>query len=292
MKIVNFGSINIDYVYSVDHFVQPGETLSSRELNRYPGGKGFNQSVALANAGTKIYHAGKIGRDGLWLKDRLKRFGVDTKFVEAIESPSGHAIIQVNAKGENAIVLYGGANQAIKIADAEKVLSGFRRGDYLLLQNEISAVPGILKLGAERQMRIVFNPAPMQSEVLSYPMECVDLFIVNKIEGKELTGRDEPERILSEMQALFPKAEIVLTAGKDGAFYSSAEETLRVPAEKVIPVDTTAAGDTFIGFFLSDLINGKNAETALRTACKAAALCVTKPGAADSIPFRSELNQI
>ena len=179
MKIVNFGSINIDYVYSVDHFVQPGETLSSRELNRYPGGKGFNQSVALANAGAKVYHAGKIGRDGLWLKDRLKRFGVDTKFVEAIESPSGHAIIQVNAKGENAIVLYGGANQTINIADAEKV----------------------------------------------------------------------------------------------------------------IPVDTTAAGDTFIGFFLSDLINGENAETALRTACKAAALCVTKPGAADSIPFRSELKR-
>ena len=291
MKIVNFGSINIDYVYSVDHFVQPGETLSSRELNRYPGGKGFNQSIALANAGTKIYHAGKIGLDGFWLKDRLKRFGVDTKFVEATESPSGHAIIQVNVKGENAIVLYGGANQEIKIADAEKILSGFGRGDYLLLQNEISAVPGILKLGAERQMRIVFNPAPMQSEVLSYPMECVDLFIVNKIEGKELTGRDEPERILSAMQALFPKAEIVLTAGEDGAFYSSADETLRVPAEKVKPVDTTAAGDTFIGFFLADLINGENAETALRTACKAAALCVTKPGAADSIPFRSELKR-
>lgn len=289
MKILNFGSINIDHVYKVDHFVQPGETLNSEDYKQYAGGKGFNQSIAIARAGGMVFHAGKIGPDGVWLKDRLKGSGVDTTFVETIDAPTGHAVIQVDLNGENAIFLFGGANQKIITEDAENVFKNFSKDDYLLLQNEISAIPDILRLGRKTGMRIVFNPAPMEKDILSYPLDVVDFFILNAIEGKSLTGENNPEKILTELKSRYQKTRIVLTLGKKGVLYSGFSKKLHVPAEIVSPVDTTAAGDTFIGYFLTDIINGRRIETALATACKAAAHCITRPGAAESIPLRTEL---
>lgn len=289
MKILNFGSINIDHVYSVDHFVRPGETLGSSRYRQFAGGKGFNQSVALAYAGATVYHAGNVGKNGLWLVDHLRQCGVDVSFIKVVDTPTGHAIIQVNPQGENSIILYGGANQLVTESDAENVLSNFSHGDHLLLQNEISSIPEIMKLAARRGLNIVFNPAPVNSEVVSFPLDLVDIFILNEIEGRELTGESGLDKICSSMRENYSSAVTILTAGNRGVLYADSERTLRVAAENVKPVDTTAAGDTFIGYLLDGIVKRMDVEEALRFASKAAAVCVTRPGAADSIPKREEL---
>lgn len=289
MKILNFGSLNIDHVYAVDHFVRPGETLSSKAYRRFSGGKGANQSVALGSAGAPVWHAGKIGADGLWLKQTLEARGVNTNFVEVVDCPTGHAFIQVTPHGENAIVIYGGANHRIAAEDARRVLSFFGAGDRLLVQNEITAIPEILREAARRKMKIAFNPAPMSREVHVYPLELVDVFIVNEIEGAELTSAEEPHAMLKVMAARFPHAGTVITLGAKGAIYGKAGTLIEEPGVRVAAVDTTGAGDTFVGYFLAELAAEKDLEVALRVACHAAALCVTRPGAADSIPLRSEV---
>ena len=291
MKILNFGSLNIDHVYAVDHFVRPGESLACLDYRQFAGGKGSNQSMALALAGARVFHAGKLGRDGAWLKDTLAARGVDTSFVDIIDRPSGHAVIQVDREGENAIVLHGGANRCITAADAERALPGFEPGDVLLLQNEISATAAIMRRAARQGLRIVFNPAPMHDEVRTYPLELVSVFIVNEIEAQGLTGEADAGAVLEAMRRCYPAAAVVLTLGSRGAAYADADQTLTVPAETVTAVDTTAAGDTFIGYFLAELMQGHGPQAALQCACKAAAICVTRPGAADSIPSREELNK-
>jgi ribokinase len=289
MKILNFGSLNIDHVYSVEHFVRPGETLNSREYNQFAGGKGFNQSIALAHAGAGVVHAGKIGEDGAWLKAKLQKAGVEASFVETTGTPTGHAIIQVNPKGENSIVLYGGANREVTEDDVSRTLPGFGAEDVLLLQNEITCLREIITRGAEQGMRVVFNPAPMSPEVASLPLERVGLFIVNEIEGSELVGEAEPEKILEAMRKSYPAAGTILTLGDKGVLYADSRGTLRVPAESVAAVDTTAAGDTFIGFCLAEFARTGDMEAALKLGCRAAAICVTRMGASDSIPTREEL---
>ena len=288
-RVLNFGSLNIDHVYSVDHFVRPGESLSCLEYRQFAGGKGANQSTALAHAGAEVFHAGKLGKDGQWLKDRLSRSGVDTSFLDVTDAPSGHAIIQVNREGENCIVLHGGANRRVTAADAEKVVPHFGAGDILLLQNEISAIPDIMKLAAGQGMTIVFNPAPMHPEVLGYPLDSVNMFILNETEAQTLTGETDSEAILAAMRRCWDEAAIVLTRGERGAVYADGQKRIAIPADRVDAVDTTAAGDTFIGYFIAGVAAGDNVAVSLKTACRAAAVCVTTPGAADSIPKRDQL---
>lgn len=292
MKILNFGSLNLDHVYRVDHLVRPGETLSSQEYRQFCGGKGCNQSIAIARAGGKVFHAGKIGADGLALKERLEKDGVDASLLLVGDVPTGHAIIQVNPQGENAIVLFGGANQAVTRADVERTFEGFQKGDWLLVQNEISAIPSILEQAAARGMTIVFNPAPVTPSVDRYPLDLVRYFILNEVEGAELTLETEPGRIISVLLKRYPSATIVLTLGAAGVWYREGDQFLKIPAIKVKPVDTTAAGDTFIGYLVAEIARKRDAESALRMACRAAALCVTRPGAADSIPTRREVEQL
>ena len=292
MKILSFGSINIDHVYTIDHFVRPGETIKCDSYQIHCGGKGCNQSIALAHAGATVYHAGKIGIDGDWLIHRMEAHGVDTSLIEKTEDHTGHAIIQVNRQGENEIIIYGGANQSMTKAYITKALRHFAKGDYLLLQNEINNIADIITQGAKAGLNVVLNPAPMDRSVLDCPLELVRCFIVNEIEGQELTGKTAPDDILSDMGKKFPKAMIVLTLGKNGVLFKNGYEKIKVPAQPVDAVDTTAAGDTFIGFFLADMMNNVDAETALTNACKAAALCATKPGAVDAIPKRSAVESM
>jgi ribokinase len=289
-KILNFGSLNIDYVYQVDHFVQPGETLSCESFNKFAGGKGNNQSVALARAGAIVFHAGKVGQDGIWLKDKLEKEGVNVSNIKITESASGHAIIQVNKEGENSIIIHGGANQEIRSSDVSEIINKFDIGDYLLLQNEISETESIIRQGHDRGMKIILNPAPMDKKVLDYPLELVDYFIVNEIEGQQLTGESDPELIIEAMRDKFKDSHVVLTLGEKGAVYAKDETLINVAAEKVAAIDTTAAGDTFTGYFLALLLEGRSIESCIKTACMAAAKCVTKKGASDSIPKRKELN--
>lgn len=289
MKIINFGSINIDHVYNVEHFVQPGETLKSESYTIFSGGKGANQSIALAHAKAKVLHAGKIGQDGVWLKEKLQKSGVDTHLIKTVDTPTGHAIIQVNRDGENAIIIHGGANQTFSDADIETVLKGAETGDFLLLQNEINAVDKILQKSKERGLRVIFNPAPMTETIKNYPLELVDIFILNEVEGEALTEQNEPNTILSAMQKLYPKSRVVLTLGKAGVIYAHKKQCIKAPAIKVKAIDTTGAGDTFIGYFLAELSRGSEIEKCLEMGIKASALCVTRKGAANSIPKLSEI---
>lgn len=289
MKILNFGSINIDHVYEVDHFVRPGETLGSSGYKIFAGGKGFNQSIALARAGATVFHAGKVGRDGVWLLQRLSLDGVDTSAVSVADIATGHAVIQVVPAGENAIFLYGGSNQALAEMDVVKALTRFSSGDYLLLQNETSVVADAIRKGKEQGLCVVFNPAPMSPVVQTYPLDLVDLFILNETEAGELTGETDTEKIRTAMRRRFPHSATVLTLGGKGAVYFDAVAEFYEKALRVEPVDTTAAGDTFIGFFLAEWVQTGDPARALAVGCRAAAICVTRPGASDSIPRAGEL---
>jgi ribokinase len=292
MHVLNIGSINIDHVYRVKHFVRPGETLGSSHYHTFAGGKGFNQSVALARAGAHTFHAGKVGKHAEWLLEHLVMEGVDTKFVRRGDTATGHAVIQVVPSGENAIVLYGGANQCITVEDVEPAISSCAPGDYLLIQNETSAVAEAIQMAHDKGLRIVHNPAPMAQGVHQYPLDLVDLFILNETEAQALFDISEPETVRGRMRKRFPRAAAVLTLGDKGAIYFDADCWHHEPALPVATVDTTAAGDTFVGFFLAELMRTGNPRTATANGCAAAAICVTRAGAADSIPLRAEVDAI
>ena len=289
MKILNFGSLNLDLVYQMPHFVRAGETLSSTGFSRNVGGKGLNQSVALAKAGAEIYHAGLVGEDGEMLRAFLADNGVDTRFVRTIDQPSGHAVIQVVPEGNNCIFLYGGANQCVTEAFIQEVLENFGPGDFLVLQNEINKIDAIIHAAHARGMQVVLNPSPIADNLKALPLEKISWFILNEIEGAELSGETEADRILDKLTALYPHAKIVLTLGGDGSVYAGDGERVRQRAYRVQAVDTTAAGDTFTGFFFAAVADGVPAAEALRRASKASSISVTRPGAAASIPTLNEV---
>lgn len=289
MKILNFGSLNIDYVYNVDHFVRPGETLSSDSLSVYSGGKGLNQSIALARAGAQVYHAGIAGKDGGFLLDILKESGVNTEYTKVSGDVNGHAIIQVDRKGQNCILLYGGTNQQITRGFVDEVFTGFQEGDWVLLQNEINETAYIMECARKKKMRIILNPSPMDDKILALPLDNVDLFILNEVEAAGLCGGKADESSLALLHGRFPGSSIVLTLGKAGAVYLGPEGILRHGIYRVPVVDTTAAGDTFTGYFISQTAAGEPPARALETASIASSLAVSKKGAAPSIPKIDEV---
>ena len=289
MKIINFGSLNIDRVYQVEHLVRPGETITSRQYQEFAGGKGLNQSIALARGGVDVSHAGKIGSDGSFLVNVLAESGVDVSLISTGIGQTGHAIIQVDDYGENCIVLFAGENRTLTIDEVRSVIDQMERGDYLLLQNEINCIEDIIKLGSAKGLNIVFNPAPITPDVLNLPLDRITWLIVNEVEGEAIAGKSQPNHIMDEIVARYPTLRMVLTLGGNGVHYADSKTRYFVPAETVNPIDTTAAGDTFIGYFIGEIVGGSTVQESLTVANKAAALCVTKPGAADSIPHRSEL---
>jgi ribokinase len=289
MNVINFGSYSIDNVYSVPHFVKPGETLPSLDYQVHPGGKGLNQSLALAYAGIKLKHAGKVGKDGLWLKSLLSEAGVDTSLTQVVDTPSGHANIQVTPEGENAIVIYGGANKSIEKQDIVAALANVSAGDYLLIQNEISCLPELIEMAARKQQRIIFNAAPITDEVVNYPLNLVEFFIVNELEGKAISGEVVPQDILDALIDKYPESRIILTLGEGGAIYKDRAQQISQAAFPVSAVDSTGAGDTFSGYFLAGIVQETSIKECLEKACKAAAICVTRRGAASSIPRQDEL---
>lgn len=292
MKALCFGSLNIDYTYRVPHFVRKGETLAARSLQVFSGGKGMNQAVALARAGAPAQMAGAIGRDGLFLLEQLRQAGAGTEYVQVLENErTGNAFIQNDDEGDNCILLYGGANQAVSKEQIDRVLENFQAGDYLVLQNEISQIPYLMERGHKRGMKLVLNPSPMERAVLDYPLEYVDIFMLNRLEGEELLGRECPDEkeLLEKLGEKYPAAEIVLTLGEKGSLYRRGETVVSQPAYSVRTVDTTGAGDTYTGFFVSGLMKGLSPKDAMKQASKAAALAVTRQGAAPSIPTLEEV---
>jgi ribokinase len=290
-KVINFGSINIDHVYQVDHLVNPGETLASDSYQVFPGGKGLNQSVALAKAGVDVTHVGKIGDDGLWLREYLEKSGVDTVLVKSSKHATGHAMIQVSKTGENSIIIHSGANRDLDANLITEAFSFASPGDFLLVQNEINSIADIIKTGHEQGLIILLNPAPMNRHVLDYPLEKIDWLIVNETEGEAMTGQSESQQILTDLNHRLPTAKIVLTLGDKGLLYIDSNRQMTLPAYAIKASDTTATGDTFIGFLLSAVVRGKGLETALSEASAAAAICATRVGAASSIPDLNEVQK-
>jgi ribokinase len=289
MKILNFGSMNIDYVYEMDHIVRGGETLSSLKLEQFCGGKGLNQSIALARAGANVFHAGCVGADGSMLISLLSESGVNCSFIRVIGARSGHAIIQVDKNGENSILLYQGANGEITLEHIDTVLSNFEEGDLILVQNEINNLDEIITKAAAKGMRIAINPSPIAENIEKLPLDKVSFFILNEIEGKELTGKDEPEDIIKVFRAKYPNSTVVLTLGSKGSIYSDGTVQCSQGIYQVEVADTTAAGDTFTGYFLKSITSGVSPENSLQIASKASALAVSKMGAAPSIPTMQEV---
>lgn len=289
MKVLNFGSLNLDYVYSVDHMVMPGETLASGGMNIFCGGKGLNQSIALAKAGVPVYHAGMIGEEGAALLDACKESGVKTDFIRTIPGKSGHTIIQVDKDGQNCILLFGGANRSITKEFVDEVLSHFEKGDILLLQNEVNLLDYIIDEAYETGMTIILNPSPYNSALDACDFHKISMFLLNEIEGGQVTGETDTEKILEKLKELYPETKVVLTLGGDGSVYQYKEEKYRQGIYKVKAVDTTAAGDTFTGYFISSVIDGMPVQEGLSLAAKASAIAVSREGATASIPLREEV---
>ena len=289
MPILNFGSLNIDHVYRVDNFVQPGETKHSTSYTVHSGGKGLNQSIAAARAGSRVFHAGVAGRDGGFLVEMLQAAGVDTSLMATSREVSGHAIIQVADSGQNCILLYGGTNQLLTEDYIDRVLDKFGSEGVVLLQNETNLVGEIIQKAARKGLKVALNAAPYSENVKTYPIELLEWLIVNEVEGMGIVGGGEDDSLLQRLAERYPNTGILLTLGSRGAQSYQAGSHASIGSCKVQTVDTTAAGDTFSGYFLFGVMEGLSLADSLRLATAASALCVQRPGAADSIPTRAEV---
>lgn len=292
MKTLVYGALNIDLIFSVDKIVKPGETISGLSLTKSAGGKGANQAAALAKAGMETWMAGKIGEDGRFLLKILESYGVHTEKVIQYEGPSGQALIQVDREGQNSIILFAGGNGLVGPDEIEQCLSYFEKGDWVLLQNEIANTDLIMKTAKKREMRIALNPSPWNEGADLLPLELADVFFINEIEGAGL-AKLEPdasaESIIDKLCSRFPETEIILTVGRDGAYYGHGKSRARAEAVPVSAVDTTGAGDCFSGYFLAGREKGLSVRESLDIACKAAAIAVSRKGAMESIPFKDEI---
>lgn len=286
MKILNFGSCNIDLVYSVEHIVRPGETIEAVKLCKYPGGKGLNQSIALARSGAEVYHAGCVGKDDDMLRKILAENGVNTDYVCEVNKPTGQAIIQVEDSGENCIFLYHGANFQVDREYIDNVLQNFTEGDILLLQNEISNIPYLVKSGKERGMKIFLNPSPFNNVIKEIDLNDIYCIILNETEAESFGYNN----FLKDVKEKYPDLRVILTLGKDGSTYQYKNEYIKQDAYKVNAVDTTAAGDTFTGYLISRSEKGDMA-AAMNYASAAAGIAASHNGAAPSIPNLEEVEK-
>ena len=289
MKVLNFGSCNIDFVYSTPHIVRPGETVSASRLDQFAGGKGLNQSIALAKAGAEVYHAGCIGTDGEMLRTLLRKSGADITYIRTEECKSGHAIIQVNDQGENSIIIHSGANGMVTKEYIDEVLSHFSHSDMLVLQNEISNVDYLVRRAYERGMQIMLNPSPYNENLSAVDYSMLNYLILNEVEACEISGKDDIDEIIGFFREKYPALRVMLTLGSRGCVYFDRELELRQSAFIIEVKDTTAAGDTFTGYFAAGIARKEPIAKILKTASAASAIAVSRNGAAPSIPWAEEV---
>jgi ribokinase len=291
------GSLNLDYVYKVPHFLRPGETLEAAHRAVHWGGKGLNQTVAMLRSGLSVRHCGAVGADGTPLSDFLAAEGSDVSHLRVDErSATGHTFIQVTPDGENAILYYPGTNHGVREELVDDFLSTALEGDFLVLQNEVNGTERLIHEGKRRGLRVVFNPSPFSPELCVLDLSGLYALVLNETEAAEWTGAELAPEDAAKALADKGVAVVILTLGAKGLVWRTKEgESGSVPAFRVEAVDTTGAGDTLAGYAVGAL--GAYAETGktaalvegLRTAAAAAALSVTKEGAVPSIPKRSDV---
>ena len=285
MSIFCLGSINADYFYSVPHIPSPGETLAATGMSSGLGGKGANQSVAAARAGSTVHHIGAVGPGSDWILERLTSFGVGTEHIAILEEPTGHAIINVAADGENAIVILAGANGCQDLGRFQDAIVDAGRGDILLLQNETNLQVEAAKFATEIGLRVLYSAAPFDSQAAAAVLPYTDTLLLNETEAAQL------EAALETTLHSLPVKNVIVTLGANGVRWIETEtgNTVEIPGTPVKAVDTTGAGDTFAGYFAAGLDAGDSVPTALEFAGRAAALKVTRHGTADAIPSREEV---
>lgn len=282
--IFNLGSINIDHFYRVPHLPAAGETLAARGYTMGLGGKGANQSAAAAKAGARVAHIGAVGPEGLWAIDRLSGWGVDTAHIARLDTPSGHAIINVDEAAENTIVLYPGANWAMPLALVQDALKLAGPADTLILQNETAHQAEAARLASAKAMRVMYSAAPFDVDAVRAVLENVTILALNAVEADQLCAA------LGLALDQIDVPELLVTRGAQGADWRSrAGDRAFAPARKVTAVDTTGAGDTFAGYFAAGRDKGLSPQQALQWAGAAAALKVTRQGTADAIPTAAEV---
>lgn len=280
MAVYNLGSINADLFYQVPHLLTPGETLASTRHSRGLGGKGANMSVAIARAAARAVHIGAVGADGRWAVDRMMEYGVDTRHIAQVTEPTGHAVIMVDTRGENAILLYAGANHAVTETHIASGLAEAGAADTFLFQNETSGQEGGAMLASSKGMRVVHAAAPFDAAAVQSVLPLLDILVMNAVEAQQLS--DATGTALTDL----PVRDIVVTLGGDGCRWLNTDEgqDRTFPAIPVTPVDTTGAGDTFTGFLVAGLDRGLPMEQAISLGQQAAAIMVTRHGTADVIP--------
>lgn len=291
MKVLSFGSANLDHIYQVEHFTAAGETQKCLNYSVNCGGKGANQAIAMALAGNNTYFAGAIGKDGIRLKETMAAKGVHVDYLQYLDSHTGHAVIEVDSRGQNRIVIYGGTNQMITEEYIDSVLSHFTSDDVVVLQNEINNVPYIIDRCHEKGMMILFNAAPYDDMLQDFPIEKVSWLEVNETEGAALSGSSDYERIPVLLKKRYPDTNILFTMGKSGSRIVTGDQDIRTEAMDVPAVDTTGAGDTYTGYFVRGLLEQLSLSGAAKLATAASALSVTRLGAVDSIPAYDEVIQ-
>ena len=284
MTIYSFGSINIDHFYALAHLPAPGETLAAGGYRTGLGGKGANQSVAAARAGSKVVHIGAVGAEGAWARERMAGYGVDVAAVRVGDGASGHAIINVDAGGENAIVTFAGENRTHRADAIEAALAGARPGDLMILQNETNLQVEAAAMARALGMRVIYSAAPFEAAAVQAMLGHASILVMNAGEAADL------QRELAVGLADLPVEGVLVTMGGDGAVWRGAGGTVQVPAFEVAVVDTTGAGDTFAGYFAAGLDQGLAVAGAMRLAAAAAAVKVGRAGTADAIPARAEVD--
>lgn len=289
MKIYNLGSLNIDYVYSVEHIVNPKETIASNNFKKFAGGKGLNQSIALSRAGCNVIHGGIIGNDGAFLKEVLIKDNVDTSHIIMLDKSTGHAIIQVDKNGQNSILLYSGTNHLIDREYVKIFLKDSQEDDILLLQNETSALEYAFEIAKNNKIQIALNPSPYSENLKNLPLQYVNWWFCNEVEATELFGSSDIDVIKNKFISQYPNSNLILTLGEYGSIFINQNNFIRQISYKTNVVDTTSAGDTFTGYFLGAISQNKTVKDAMEIASKAASITVSRNGAATSIPYITEI---
>lgn len=282
MTIYNLGSINIDHIYTMPHLVRPGETLAAQSYQSALGGKGANQSIAIARAGGHIFHGGMINKsDTAWL-DPMSESGVDISLVETGDLPTGHAIVAVDTiVGENQIILSPCSNDAIPETVLDALLANADENDWALAQNETNMTSAFLKAAKAKGLKICYSAAPFIAEITADLLPLVDLLIVNEGEFNDLVSHLKTDRLNID--------HLIITKGSKGADYIGIDGAFHCPAIKVEAIDTTGAGDTYLGYVLAGLDQGMTIQDAMIRAGQAASIQVTRLGASQAIPYAQEL---
>lgn len=287
MKLFNLGSINIDKVYNLPHLVTAGETIATTDYKLGLGGKGANQSIAAAAGGAEVIHIGAINRADLVWREKIASRGVLIDKIELRDEPTGHAVVMVDQQsGENQIVIFGGTNLLISHDMIDSALDDAKPGDWALTQNETNAVSYFFERASSLDLKLCYSAAPFEAERVKKLLPLTDLLVVNEGEAAALAAE------LGTAPCDWNIPHLVITLGSKGAKYLGLEGEWETPAPKVDAIDTTGAGDTFLGFMLAALCQNKSMRDAMDLAIAAASLQVTRAGAADAIPNFNEVEAV